>query len=188
MGTLELESRKRTKKDQLKKILLGTVQAAGLLAIALAAPKVISAMDTLGLIPSRRQNEVIERSYRKLIRAGLIVKRGWKYELTPKGVATLRTLELREYQVRKPRSWDHKWRILVFDIPEYRRGTRQKLRRTLQSIGFYRLQNSVWVYPYDCEDLIALIKADFKIGKDVLYLIVDAVEGERKLKRQFGLK
>ena len=171
----------------MKKILLGTIKKVGLLTIAIAAPNVISAMQKLGMVPSRRQREVIQRSYDKLIRAGLVARNDWKYELTSKGAAALRALELREYQKNKPRRWDGKWRILVFDIPEYRRGTRQKLRMTLQAIGFSRLQNSVWVYPYDCEDLIALVKADFKIGKDLLYLIVDTIEGEWRLKKQFGL-
>lgn len=188
MGTLESESRRRTKKDQLKKILLGTVETAGLLAVAMAAPNAIGAMRQLGLIPSRRQSEVIKRSYENLVRIGLVTRRDWKYELTPKGAATLRALELRDYQLHKPPRWDRKWRILIFDIPEYRRSIRQKLRTTLHSIGFHRLQQSVWIYPYDCEDLIALLKADFKIGKDVLYLIVEAIEGEWRIKKHFGLQ
>ena len=55
-------------------------------------------------------------------------------------------------------------------------------------IGFVRLQDSVWVYPYDCEDLIVLLKADFKIGKDVLYMIVDEMEGDTHLRKEFGLR
>ena len=54
-------------------------------------------------------------------------------------------------------------------------------------IGFVRLQDSVWVYPYDCEDLIVLLKADFKIGKDVLYMIVDELQGDWERRKEFGL-
>ena len=57
----------------------------------------------------------------------------------------------------------------------------------LESVGFAKLQDSVWIYPYDCEDLVALLKADFKIGKDALYLVVEEMEGERDLKRHFSL-
>ena len=188
MGILESESRIRTKRDQLKKVLLGTIQTAGLLAVAIAAPNAIGAMQKLGLIPSRRQTEVIRRSYDKLTRSGLVIRHEGKYKLTSKGLMALRALELREYQLHKPRRWDRKWRLLIFDIPEYRKSTRQQLRHTLRRIGFYRLQNSVWVFPYDCEDWIALLKADFKIGKDVLYLIVDALEGEWRLKKHFSLQ
>ncbi len=187
MGKMEQEIRKRTKKDQLKKIILGTVKTTGLLAVALAAPNVIGAMSKLGLIPSKRQGEVIRRSFDKHVASGLLVRRDSGYELTEKGEAVLRRLELHEYRLRKPKRWDGKWRVLMFDIPERRKVTREKVRQTLQEIGFIRMQDSVWVYPYDCEDLIALIKIDFQIGQDVLYLIADAVEGDFTLKKHFKL-
>lgn len=55
-------------------------------------------------------------------------------------------------------------------------------------IGFIRLQDSVWIYPYDCEDLLTLLKADLKVGKDLLYMIVDSLEGDAKIRLFFGLK
>ena len=92
-----------------------------------------------------------------------------------------------EAGIKKPKHWDGKWRIVIYDLKERKRGLRDKLRNTLASFGFIRLQHSVWIYPYDCEDLIMLIKADFKIGKDILYLIVEKVENDIWLKRSFGL-
>ena len=77
--------------------------------------------------------------------------------------------------------------MLVFDIPEYRRSLREKIRLTLLNIGFVRLQDSVWIYPYDCEDLVNLLKVDFQVGKDLLYLIVDSIENDRNFRKSFGL-
>ena len=54
-------------------------------------------------------------------------------------------------------------------------------------IGFMRLQDSVWIYPYDCEDLLTLLKADFKVGRDMLYMVVDQLEYDVSLKVRFGL-
>lgn len=54
-------------------------------------------------------------------------------------------------------------------------------------MGFVRLQDSVWVYPYDCEDFINLIKTDFKIGKDLLYIVADKIEGDKSLVKFFKL-
>ena len=99
----------------------------------------------------------------------------------------LRTLELKDYATKKPKRWDGKWRVLIFDIPERRKSVRDKVRLTLTAIGFKRLQNSVWVYPYDCEDLITLLKADFKIGRDLLYLIVDSIENDAILRDWFDI-
>ena len=53
--------------------------------------------------------------------------------------------------------------------------------------GLLRLQDSVWVYPYDCEDIVTLLKTDFGIGKHLLYLIVDELENDKNLREDFNL-
>ena len=58
----------------------------------------------------------------------------------------------------------------------------------MQEYGFVRLQDSVWIYPYDCEDLIALAKANFRIGVDVLYMIVERLDCDKHLREHFGLR
>jgi len=45
--------------------------------------------------------------------------------------------------------WDGFWRIVVFDIPEKRRRSRDILRRQLKMLGFGRLQNSTYISPHD---------------------------------------
>ena len=77
--------------------------------------------------------------------------------------------------------------MLIFDIPERRRGTRAQIRRTLLQLGFTRLQDSVWVYPYDCEDIVTLFKVDLRVGKDLLYMVVDKMEFDAPLRQRFGL-
>ncbi|HEY4517064.1 MAG TPA: hypothetical protein VJG64_03920 [Candidatus Paceibacterota bacterium] len=187
MGKMEQESARRTKRNELKRIILETVKVAGLLSVFVVAPNVVGAMAKLGIIRSPRQKDVVLRSCDRLVRSGLLKWENKKLRLTPRGVTALRVLHAREEAMRKPRRWDKKWRILIFDIPNYRKGLRDKIRQTLLSIGFIRLQDSVWAYPYDCEDLITLLKADFRVGKDMLYLIVDSLEGDTGLKKQFGL-
>jgi len=77
--------------------------------------------------------------------------------------------------------------MIVFDIPERRRVIRNRLRMTMEELGFMRLQDSVWVFPYDCEDFIALLKADMRIGTAVLYVIVEEIENDSHLREHFGL-
>ncbi len=187
MGKQEQESRKRTQRNQLRKIILETVKVAGLISLALVAPNVVGAMEKIGLLPSPRQKDVVDRASQRLVRNGLMEWRDSKLRLTQKGEKALRALTLQEFSWSRPRRWDKKWRVLIFDIPERRKGLRLKLRSTLRAIGFVRLQDSVWVYPYDCEDLVALLKADFHVGDDVLYMIVDSIERDAKLKRYFEL-
>lgn len=188
MGNLEKTSKQRARRGDIQKVILETVAAAGILSIALVAPNVLGALQKLGVDVSGRKKEVVNRSRKRLVDMGLLeYDTCGRLHLTQKGEAKLLYFEQCDYQMSRPRKWDKKWRVLIFDIKESRGGLRDKVRRTLLSIGFVRLQNSVWVYPYDCEDLITLLKADFKIGKDLLYLIVDTIEYDKNLRNHFGL-
>ena len=91
-------------------------------------------------------------------------------------------------QLNKRKRWDKHWRVIIFDIPERRRGTRDRLRIVMREAGFYRLQDSVWLYPHDCEDFVTLLKADLKIGAAVLYMVVEKIENDSKLKEHFLLR
>lgn len=106
--------------------------------------------------------------------------------ITEKGKLILQ-LETQKVASTKKRKWDRRWRVVIFDIPERRRKIRVRLRLFMQEYGFVRLQDSVWIYPYDCEDLIALAKANFRIGADVLYMIVEKLEHDSHLREHFSL-
>jgi len=119
-----------------------------------------------------------------------VQKKGKKYvEITDAG---RRALALEEAKATKlagaKRKWDKRYRMVIFDIPEQRRGVREQLRRLMRECGFLCIQKSVWLSPYDCEELIALVKAELRIGKDVLYVIVDSVENDGWIKRHFRLE
>jgi DNA-binding transcriptional regulator PaaX len=193
MGQLEKESKKRTRKANLQKAILSTIFAVGALSVALMAPKMTKILKEMEpkFMKNKYRKYSFNRSLTKLKDAGLIVfektEKGNFARLTPKGETKLRQLELNNYKIKKPKRWDGKWRILAFDIKEERKSTRNKIRHTLRQIGFIRLQDSVWVYPYDCEDLIMLLKADFKIGKDLIYIIAESIENDKSLCTNFNL-
>lgn len=186
MGILEKESRKSTRNRNIQRIILNTVVSAGILSAAVIAPNVIK---IIGKPKCLRQKEIINRSRDRLVEIGLLAhSKNDGIEVTKKGEAKLRELERKNYTITRPRRWDNKWRVLIFDIGEHRKTTRDKVRNTLKALNFYRLQDSVWVYPYDCEDMITLLKADFKIGHDLLYMIVDQIENDKYLKKYFRLE
>lgn len=188
MGKMEAESHRRARRGEIQKIILGTVAVAGVLSVALLAPNALKILKVFGVNSIGRKKEIITASRKRLVAHGLLEYTPNKLlKLTEQGKKRLRELELRDYKLKKPKRWDKKWRVLIFDIKEERRPLRDKIRRTLDVIGFIRLQDSVWVYPYECEDLITLLKADFKVGKDLLYLIVDSIENDRWLKEHFGI-
>lgn len=109
------------------------------------------------------------------------------FELTAKGREKLESLSRFHSLVKKPKRWDGKWRIVSFDVNEKRRSVRDKLRYTLRLVGFHQLHQSMWIYPYDCEDLISLLKTDLHVGKNVLYIIADKIESDKDIKKRFEL-
>ncbi len=187
MGKLERNSKQRTKKENLQKIVLGAIKVSGLLAVGLLAPNVIGAMDKLGFLPKPRQNEYISTSASRLARRGFLKFENGYYVLTKSGEKILCRWELNDYEIIKPKKWDKKWRVIIFDIPEKKKSTRDHMTRIFRQTGFYRLQDSVWLYPYDCEDIIGLLKTDFQIGKYLLYMIVEELENDKYLREHFKL-
>jgi len=50
------------------------------------------------------------------------------------------------------------------------------------------LQQSVWVYPYHCQEIIELLKQYLELNVEVIYMLVDLIEGDEWLKKEFQLK
>jgi len=62
MGKIEQESKKRTQKAYLQKAILGSVAAAGFLAMAVVAPNALQSLAKLGIMDvKKRQGEFINR-------------------------------------------------------------------------------------------------------------------------------
>lgn len=193
MGQLEKSIIKQIRLARVQKAILYTIGAVGLLSSPFAGPMILKELIKSGWKPTKRNPKyTIDSSIKRLLSSDLVV-----FEKTPKGTFLCLTLAGKarlmgvgnaSFRPTKPKRWDNKWRIVIFDIREARRSIRAKLRQTLTVLGFVRLQNSVWVYPYDCEDFITLIKADFKIGKDILYIIADRIENDAPLRKRFDLR
>src|SRR4030043_1232532 len=62
-----------------------------------------------------------------------------------------------DLQIPKPKRWDGRWRILIFDIPDKNKIKREALRGKLKELGLYRLQKSVWVCPYNFQREISFL-------------------------------
>lgn len=132
----------------------------------------------------------IRQAFHRLEKKGLIRRdqqRG-RFVLTAEGKAYAKKLDgYDRILIQKPRTWDGKWRVVIFDIWERRRSVRNRLRVLLQKIGFVRVQDSVWAYPYDCEEVLAFIRTELKLGGGVVYLIAEGIESDASLRAKFNL-
>jgi DNA-binding transcriptional regulator PaaX len=109
------------------------------------------------------------------------------YSITSKGAAVLSRYELKNLKISRPKRWDNKWRIIVFDIPERQKYSRDCIRILFKKIGLVKLQKSVWIYPFPCENVIELAKTNYHIRKGVIYFVCDRFSRDDKMAFNFGL-
>lgn len=84
--------------------------------------------------------------------------------------------------------WDGKWRVAAFDIPEKYAPLRRTVRTILKRAGFVLLQQSIWVYPHECAELVHLIRTETSLSGYILYGVLAYIEDDTRLRRHFRLK
>ena len=136
------------------------------------------------------QNSLYKLKNRKLIE---IIEEGdetFKVQLTNKGQKRVKDFCFEAMEIKKPVKWDKKWRVLIFDIPtkpKIYNQAREALRRKIKDLGFYQMQKSTWVYPYECEDEILFVAELFQVQKHIEILTVEKLLHEDKIKKVFRL-
>ena len=176
----------------IQKIILTTIAVAGVLSVALIAPNALQVIRQFSGKQNYNKKNYLNNSIGNLLKKKYIkfeVSDGGKkfVSLTKKGEDQLVKYKIGDLKIKKPKKWDKKWRVVIFDIKEKRRNVRNLLRSLLNRLGFVKLQNSVWVFPYECEELVIMLKSNLFLGKDVLYMTVDKIENDKWLKETFGL-
>jgi CRISPR-associated endonuclease Cas2 len=89
---------------------------------------------------------------------------------------------------RKNKTWDGKWFLVIFDVPEKQKNKRDYMRRFLVDLGFYPYQKSVYIFPYECEKEVKLIKEIVEGTHYMKYIIAQNIEDEDHIKTFFKLK
>ncbi len=130
-----------------------------------------------------RRKIAIER----LIELDYMRASGEKLSITNMGQNALGRIASDTLQLLKTSTWDHKWRIAIFDIPEKYAPLRNKVRNILKTAGFVKLQHSVWVFPHECEELVRLLKQESRLSQYILYGVLERIEDEGRLKKLFRL-
>ena len=130
-----------------------------------------------------RRKKAIER----LETWGYIERLDDSLSITAVGTIALGTIASKTRDLLRSKKWDHKWRIAAFDIPEKYTPLRNKVRDILKQAGFISLQQSIWVFPHECEELIQLIKQESNLTHYLLYGVLERIEDEDRLRKIFKL-
>lgn len=107
--------------------------------------------------------------------------------LTQEGRQKILKYSLDTIAIDKPKRWDGKWRLVLYDVPRKEDYARDLIREALRAMGFYSIQESVYVYPYPCKDQVTFLREYYVLGRYVQYMLVDTIEDDEVYKTYFDL-
>ena len=176
-------------KNKAKVILqaLGAVVLVGGVVVFPGMALVLDWLDKLG-----RDKYKTRRAYYGLRNRGMIrlqkKDNQVKVLLTEKGNRQLLSYRIQDLQIRCPPKWDGRWRLVMFDVPEFQKTKRDSVRLKLEEMGFVNVQKSVYIHPYPCKDVVDALRQYYEFQAGQLYIFeAKVLEGEKGLRKHFKL-
>jgi DNA-binding transcriptional regulator PaaX len=108
-----------------------------------------------------------KRSIERLAEKGFVACDGDAVRLTREGRQLIEILKSRDLPTK---DWDHRWHVVMYDIPVSVNPFRFQMRRILIRAGFRKLQHSVWIHPYTCKELEIFLTNNPRLHAFVRYL------------------
>lgn len=138
-------------------------------------------------------NQALRRSIKSLYESKLIDQMKNKdgtitLILSEEGTKKALTFDLKNIKIKKPKKWDGKWRIVLFDVPEKKKNIRDNIRFHLKNIGLYEYQKSVFIFPYDCKDEIEYIMELNDAREFIRFILAEHIDNELHIKNIFDLE
>lgn len=173
------------------KTVLVLAALAGVVMVAAVAPNVFAAFGRTG-----RRRYISRNAFPKYVsylqRQDLMKVDSHKdgYTLTPtaRGIARATQYSFEQLKINKPKAWDGKWRVVIFDIPEKHKWSREGFREKLKSLGFYHFQKSVFVYPHPCFTEVGFLSSVFNTEDFVHCIETSVLTNDGTLCDHFGLR
>lgn len=183
---------KKVIKDTItSEIFLEMLKAGVALFVAFSAPGALKLFQ--GSFKNTKWDEyypsTIERKTFKLWRKGYVEIKETDgktiVKLTEKGETRMFNFSVKDLEIKKPVFWDGKWRLVFFDIPETKKPKRDFFQKKLKDLGFFPMQESVYVHPYPCEKEIKFLREVLGIPHGVKLIRADRIENDEDLRRIF---
>lgn len=187
------------KKGDLIKTILKAVLYAGMFTVAASSPYFVSRAIPMLLKHAsydfkkhRNEKKRFADSFHYLKRQGMVKTkydgRQFHISLTDKGKKMINKYRLDDLEIKKSTTWDKKWRILIFDVPQEQRSKREALRGNLKKLGLFMLQKSVWVCPYEFGEVVDMLRNFFGFGPEEMKIIMASeIENDRPVRKFFKL-
>ncbi|PIP26845.1 MAG: hypothetical protein CO140_04755 [Candidatus Moranbacteria bacterium CG_4_9_14_3_um_filter_40_7] len=170
------------KGKEISRVILKGLLTAGAIAIAATTPYFVPMIMPKILRYTRYKlkkhidKKRFQRSFSYLKNQGMI---NFEYRgkqlyisLTKEGKQKIKKYNVDDLRIKKPKEWDKKWRILIFDVKEKNKIKREALRGKIKELGLFQLQKSVWIYPYDFKKELDFLRNFFSLTKNEMQIIV----------------
>ncbi len=171
--------------------LLKFAVAGGTIGVAVLAPNAVKELDK----PLKRFFDTMDerqkqRELRRLttyMRTRGLVRGSYDHGLvvTKAGRKRAEKIAFEALSIPRPAKWDHKWRLVLFDIPESKRHARAALTAKLRLLGFQILQQSVWIHPFPCQQEIQTLAVRYDIAEWISYIETSHIDYEDRLIKRF---
>lgn len=124
---------------------------------------------------------------KKLQKKKIVNLGGQEVRLTTRGRKVLREIEILEMEIPRPKKWDGVWHLVSYDIPNSLNKERDYFRSVLKRWQFYQIQKSLWVYPFECKEEIAVLAEYLKVAPYVVIMTTDLLANEDEVEEIFDL-
>jgi DNA-binding transcriptional regulator PaaX len=77
--------------------------------------------------------------------------------------------------------------VVAYDIPDDNKKARDYFRQKLELLGFIKIQESLFSFPYECKQEIAVFAQSLGIAPFVMYMQTNRIPFESRYLKSFGL-
>ena len=187
-----VEKEKRSKAEIIKMILTVIAAAGFVVAVAVLPGLPMALAPFLGKTQKRYQPWQIRRSLKSMEDQNLISITEERHKtvikMTKNGKQKLLKFKMDKMQIKPQKTWDKKWRLILFDVSMDDHLKRNAFRYLIKRLGAIKLQQSVWIYPYDCAEEVAFLEKIFGFDeRQVRVVIAEDVGDDRALRKHFKL-
>lgn len=134
-----------------------------------------------------RLKQVLKRMHQQKLVEIVEQDEGYLVKISNNGKKKLLKFNLGKMELGN-KSWDGKWRIIIYDILTGKKEQANLFRQTLKRLKFFQLQKSVYITPFKCYDEIEYLRQVCDVDREVLILTVSGLENEAAYKEYFGLE
>ncbi len=175
---------RRVKLGQTEKEIIKWVGMGLLVMITLGSPSSKMPKALLDLT-KRRGIKYFKNILRNLEDKNIVNLGGDRVHLTRRGKDLFNIIKLQELKIPTSKKWDKNWHLVSYDIPIISSKKRDWFRTTLISLGFKKIQDSLWVFPFECKEEIAIIARNLGINEYVVVMTTNRIPNQKNFENFF---